>query len=120
MEAARDGGVNLAFIGGSTSMWKVRYEPSIDGSSTPNRTLVCYKESHADGKIDPQKAEWTGLWRDPRTFNPEGTSPESLLTGVVATVNGGLRNDRLQVPSRFAKLRFWRNTDIANLRRGPN
>jgi hypothetical protein len=118
VEAARDGGVNLAFIGGSTSMWKVRYEPSIDGSSTPNRTLVCYKESHADGKIDPQKAEWTGLWRDPRTFNPEGTKPESLLTGVVATVNGGLRNDRLQVPSRFAKLRFWRNTDIANLKDG--
>jgi N,N-dimethylformamidase beta subunit-like protein len=118
VEAARDGGVNLAFIGGSASMWKVRYEPSIDGSSTPNRTLVCYKESHADGKIDPQKAEWTGLWRDPRTFNPEGTKPESLLTGVVATVNGGLRNDRLQVPSRFAKLRFWRNTDIANLKDG--
>lgn len=118
VEGARDAGVNLAFLGGSTSMWKVRYEPSIDGSNTANRTLVCYKESHADGKLDPQKAEWTGLWRDSRAFNPEGSQPESRLTGVVATVNGGLRNDRLQVPARFSKLRFWRNTDIANLKDG--
>ncbi len=27
--------------------------PSIDGSGTPYRTLVCYKETHANAKIDP-------------------------------------------------------------------
>jgi hypothetical protein len=42
--AARDAGVNMAFFIGNEVFWKTRWEPSIDGSSTPNRTLVTYKE----------------------------------------------------------------------------
>ena len=53
VEAARDAGVNLAFFSGNEVFWKTRWENSIDGSSTPYRTLVCYKETHADAKIDP-------------------------------------------------------------------
>ena len=53
VEAARDAGVNLAFFSGNEVFWKTRWENSIDGSSTPYRTLVCYKETHANAKIDP-------------------------------------------------------------------
>ena len=45
VQAARDAGVNLAFFSGNTIFWKTRWENSIDGSNTPNRTLVCYKET---------------------------------------------------------------------------
>ena len=71
IEAARDAGVHLAFMGGGVSFWRARYEPSIDGTKTPYRTLVSYKESLADGKLDPVKEEWTGTWRDSRVFNPQ-------------------------------------------------
>ena len=46
--AARDAGVNMAFFTGNEVFWKTRLEPSIDGSNTPNRTLVTYKETHYD------------------------------------------------------------------------
>ncbi len=70
VEAARDAGVNLAFFSGNEVFWKTRWENSIDGSGTPYRTLVCYKETHANAKIDPQDPPtWTGTWRDPR-FSP--------------------------------------------------
>src|SRR5215813_7988761 len=52
--AARDAGVNLAFFTGNEMFWKTRWEPSIDGSNTPNRTLVTYKETHYDTTVDPQ------------------------------------------------------------------
>ena len=53
VEAARDAGVNLAFFSGNEIFWKTRWENSIDGSGTAYRTLVCYKETHANAKIDP-------------------------------------------------------------------
>src|SRR5215831_13089220 len=46
VEAARNAGVNLAFFSGNEVFWKTRWEPSIDGSNTANRTLVTYKETH--------------------------------------------------------------------------
>ena len=65
VEAARNAGVHLAFFSGNAVFWKTRWESSVDGSGTPYRTLVCYKETHANAKIDPNPA-WTGSWRDPR------------------------------------------------------
>ena len=59
---------------------------------------------------------WTGTWRDARPFNPEGPQPENALTGTIFTVNGW-RNDPLVVPAEYATMRFWRNTEIADL--GP-
>ena len=117
VEAARDAGVNLAFLSGNEVFWKIRYEPSVDGSKTPYRTLVCYKETHSDMKIDPKRDEWTGTWRDSRWFNPEGAQPENALMGTIFTVNA-YRNDPLLVPARYGKMRFWRNTEVANLREG--
>ena len=53
VEAARAAGVNLAFLSGNEVFWKTRWEPSVDGSNTPYRTLVSYKETHANAVIDP-------------------------------------------------------------------
>jgi hypothetical protein len=117
IEAARDAGVHLAFMGGGTGMWKTRYLPSAEGANKPNRTLVSFRETLANGKLDPIKDVWTGTWRDSRVFNPEGAKPENAVTGTIATV-GPARNDRLFVPARYAKLRFWRNTDVAALADG--
>lgn len=117
VEAARDGGVHLAFFSGNDVFWKIRWEPSIDPSRTPYRTMVTFKETHANAKIDPLPDVWTGTWRDARPFNPEGAKPENALTGTIFTVNAW-RNDPLIVPAEFAKLRFWRNTEVARLRPG--
>ena len=78
--------------------------------------MVTYKETHDDKKIDPLPDVWTGTWRDARPFNPEGPQPENALTGTIFTVNAW-RNDPLVVPAEFARLRFWRNTEVAQLRR---
>ena len=92
VEAARDAGVNLAFFSGNEIFWKTRWENSIDGSDTDHRTLVCYKETHANAKIDPDRRAWTGTWRDPRFSPPaDGGRPENALTGTIFTVNAGDR-----------------------------
>jgi hypothetical protein len=117
VEAARDAGVHLAFFSGNDVFWKIRWEPSTDPSHTPYRTLVTYKETHSNAKIDPVKDVWTGTWRDSRPFNPEGPKPENALKGTIFTVNAW-RNDPLVVPARFAPLRFWRNTEVAQLKPG--
>jgi hypothetical protein len=124
VQAARDAGVNLAFFSGNEMFWKTRWENSIDGTNTPNRTLVCYKETLAFAKLDPNDPPtWTGTWRDP-TFSPpaDGGKPESALTGNLFMVNGtGPDNDgslTMKVPSDDGKMRFWRNTAAASL--APN
>ena len=83
VEAARDAGVNLAFFSGNEIFWKTRWEPSIDGTSTAYRTLVSYKETTDNAKIDPTPT-WTGTWRDPRFSPPsDGGRPENALSGTL-------------------------------------
>ena len=119
VEAARDAGVNLAFFSGNEVFWKTRWENSIDGSGTPYRTLVSYKETKANAKIDPSPT-WTGTWRDARFSPPsDGGRPENNLTGTIFMVNGGVsRRDSIQVPEQDGKLRFWRGTPVAGLAAG--
>ncbi|MBO0883917.1 MAG: hypothetical protein J2P17_27010, partial [Mycobacterium sp.] len=111
--AARDAGVNLAFFSGNEMFWKTRFEPSIDGSNTANRTLVCYKETHYDAAVDPQDPPtWTGSWMDPRFSPPgDGGNPQNALTGQLFDVNQGTTD--INVPAAYSKLRFWRNTRVA-------
>ncbi len=114
--AARDAGVNLAFFSGNEVFWKTRYESSIDGSNTSYRTLVCYKETTANAKIDPTST-WTGTWRDPRFSPPsDGGQPENGLTGTIWQVESA--NDTISIPAAEGKDRFWRNTSLANLAPG--
>ena len=108
VEAARDAGVNLGFFSGNEIFWKTRWE-------NDHRTLVSYKETHAGAKIDPSGV-WTGTWRDPRPFNPEGGHPENALSGTIFMVNSGTAD--MQVPAADGRMRFWRGTAIAALPAG--
>ena len=115
VEAARDAGVNLAFFSGNEVFWKTRWEPSIDGSGTAYRTLVSYKETHANAKLDPQDPPtWTGTWRDPRFSPPaDGGRPENALTGTSFKVNCCVT--QMRVTGASSALRFWRGTRVASL-----
>ena len=106
VESARDAGVNLAFFSGNEVFWKTRWEDA-------HRTLVTYKETHANAKIDPQALTWTGTWRDPRFSPPaDGGRPENALTGQLFMVNDGATT-AIRVPAADGKMRFWRNTSVA-------
>ena len=113
--AARNAGVNLAFFSGNEMFWKTRWEPSIDGSNTPDRTLVTYKETHFAGPTDPMDPPtWTGAWADPRFSPPaDGGQPANALTGQEFDVNSG--SAAITVPGKYGKLRLWRNTAAASL-----
>ena len=117
VEAARAAGVNLAFFSGNEVFWKTRWESSIDGANTPYRTLVCYKETHANARIDPQDPPtWTGTWRDPRFSPPsDGGRPENALTGTIFTVNSAPLSTAIVVTGTFKTQPFWRNTRVAAL-----
>ncbi len=95
--------MNLAFFSGNEVFWKTRW-------TDDHRTLVTYKETHANEKIDPSP-EWTGSWRDGRPANTERTTPENALTGTLFTVNAGDR--AIEVPAADGRLRLWRGTSVA-------
>ena len=101
VESALAGGVNLAFFSGNGVYWKTRWENN-------GRTLVCYKETVT--KVDPSP-QWTGLWRDPRFSPPsDGGRPENAVRG---TLYAQRTNLAINVPAEDGKMRFWRNTTIA-------
>jgi hypothetical protein len=112
VQAAADAGVNLVFLSGNEIYWQTRFEPSINGS--PNRTLVTYKDTHANALIDPTGAA-TGTYMDPRFASGGGMSglPSNALTGTLFQVDGP-RTDTLTIPYDMSQLRFWRNTSVAN------
>ena len=116
VEAARDAGVNLAFWSGNTSYWEARWAPSLDSTHSDYRTLVTYKELFSQADIDPS-SQWTGTWRDPR--NTAGSDPENSLTGTAWMVDAS-RSDTISVSSDYSRLRFWANTDIAQLQSGQS
>ncbi|PYQ72351.1 MAG: hypothetical protein DMG01_24295, partial [Acidobacteria bacterium] len=104
VEAARNGGRHLVFASGNEMYWKTRWEDNY-------RTLVSYKETWANAKIDQTTPTWTGTWRDPR-FSPDGGRPENAVSGQIFTV------DCCSAPTGFVppadgRMRFWRNTDVA-------
>ena len=117
VQAARDAGVNLVFLSGNEMYWRTRYEPSIDGTSASYRTLVTYKETWANAKIDPSP-QWTGTWRDPR-FAPQsegGGLPENGLSGTLYMSN--FSDLAVTVSAAEGQLRLWRNTSLASLAPG--
>lgn len=120
VEEARDSGVNLAFFSSNEMFWKTRYEKSIDGNNTDYRTMVSYKETYEGTKTDPLPGVWTGTWRDPRfRSTTDGVTPENALTGQLFMVNG-YNLDSITVPAEDGKMRFWRNTPIADLTEGQS
>jgi methionine-rich copper-binding protein CopC len=116
--AARDAGVHMAFLTGNEIFWKTRWEKSLDSSQTDWRTIACFKETK--GTQNDGLSNWTGTWRDPRFSPPQdGGRPENALLGNMFTVNGR-RDDSLQVPAAYGKMRLWRNTDLVNLASGTS
>ena len=79
VKAARDAGVDLAFLSGNEIYWDIELAPSLDGSNTPNRTIIEYKEIWG-GAPDPNGTSngGAGLFRDPvhGPGTPENRSPE--------------------------------------------
>ena len=57
VQSALASGLNLIFMSGNEVYWKTRWEQSIDGSATPYRTLVCYKETWNNAPLDPLELE---------------------------------------------------------------
>ncbi|WP_141783292.1 DUF4082 domain-containing protein [Ornithinicoccus hortensis] len=120
--AARDAGVHLIFMTGNEYFWRVRMEPSMDGASTQDRTMVCYKETLDSAKTDPLP-EWTGTWRDPRFSPPSnGGRPENELTGQLfrAILPISAPDFRITVPAEFSQHRIWRNTTVTTLQQGES
>lgn len=115
MTNARDAGVDIASFTGNTAFWKTRWQNSIDGSNTPYRTMVSYKET-LDNKVeDPMDPPtWTGSWQDARFSPPaDGGHPANALLGTTFLVNRGSATP--VISSTYSKLRFWRNTAVASL-----
>jgi hypothetical protein len=85
LEAARDSGVNLLFLGANAVYRRIRFEPSILG---PSRHQVSYLYAQNDplNGVDPEHV--TTLWRDPPVVRPEsalvGTSYECDEPGLRA------------------------------------
>ncbi|MGH3279246.1 MAG: N,N-dimethylformamidase beta subunit family domain-containing protein [Trebonia sp.] len=76
--AARDKGVNLAFLGANAMFRRTRLRPTALGAA---REVVCYKTAyHADPMYGKNQKEVTSDWRDPPDPDPEssliGTSYE--------------------------------------------
>ncbi|WP_376717287.1 DUF4082 domain-containing protein [Bradyrhizobium sp. 62B] len=114
VEAAAHAGVNLAFLTGNEIFWKTRLAPSIDGSGTANRTLISYKDTHANALLDPT-GQATGNYSDPRFGSTP--LPSNQLTGTLFAVNA-FRYDTITIPYSMTQLRFWRNTAVAQTASG--
>ncbi len=112
VEAARDAGVNLAFLSGNEVYWQTRWESSIDGTGTPYKTLVSYKERWDNDNTDVNGT--TSTWRDPQFGAGE---PENALTGTMFTVDS-YRLDTIEIPYDLSNFRFWSNTDVADIDAG--
>ena len=115
--AARDAGVNMQFLSGNEAYWHTRYEPSADTSATPYRTLVSYKETWSNAKVDPSPT-WTGTWRDPRFASQANGAglPENGLTGTQYMSN--FSDLSVTVSAAEGKTRLWRNTSLTSLAPG--
>ncbi|MGO4837263.1 N,N-dimethylformamidase beta subunit family domain-containing protein, partial [Rhizobiaceae sp. 2RAB30] len=112
VKAARDAGVNLAFLSGNETYWDTALAPSFDASATPNRTLVEYKDIWSGSQLNPNgtASGGSGLFRDP-IYGP-GT-PENQLAGTIFNVDDISGLDSITIPAAMSQLRFWRNTSIA-------
>jgi hypothetical protein len=68
MQAARDHGVNLAFLGANAIYRHIRFGPSSLG---PDRHEIDYKSAKEDPLNGKDNADVTVNWRDPPNTNPE-------------------------------------------------
>jgi hypothetical protein len=77
--AARDAGVNLAFLGANAMFRRTRLGPTALG---PDRLVICYKTSYQqDPTYGKDNALVTNDWRDPPAPDPESSVIGTLYEG---------------------------------------
>jgi hypothetical protein len=91
LEAARAAGVNLAFLGGNTGYWQIRY------GDASRRDLVEYRSASADPFPDPRQK--TIRWRDAPVSRPECTLVGVQWQGGDETSDPGLHDYRVVAAS---------------------
>jgi hypothetical protein len=93
--AARDRGMNIAFLSSNTMYWRVRLQAMRSG---PDRLVVAYKSdaSVADPLRRSHPALTTGRWRD-----PPDADPENSLTGTLYECYP------VEAPYRVVSPRWW-------------
>jgi hypothetical protein len=83
--AARDAGMNIAFLGANAMFRRTRLEPTALGA---NRQVVCYKTSY---QLDPlygvQNDLVTSDWREPPNADPESSLIGTLYEGYPAVAD---------------------------------
>ena len=83
--AARDAGVNLAFLGANAMFRRIRLEPTGLG---PNRVVVCYKTSYQqDPMYGKDNALVTNDFREPPHPDPESSLTGTLYEGYPAVAD---------------------------------
>lgn len=118
VQAAGHAGVNLMFLSGNEVYWQTRLSASIDSSHTANRTLITYKDTHANQLIDPTGTA-TGTFMDARFASTGGMSgtPSNALTGTVFQMDDPSYGT-IKIPYGMTQLRLWRNAPIASTSTG--
>jgi hypothetical protein len=80
--AARNKGVNLAFLGANAMFRRTRLQPSALG---PDREIVCYKTDYqSDPMYGKDNALVTSDWREPPNPDPESSVIGTLYEGYPA------------------------------------
>lgn len=86
IEARIAGGKNVAFFGGNTCWWQIRYSPAFD-------QVICYKSKTLDPLSGVDNARVTVNW-----FQSPVNRPENTMTGV-SFRHGGYVNDGPCLPA---------------------
>ncbi|HZR43052.1 MAG TPA: N,N-dimethylformamidase beta subunit family domain-containing protein [Ktedonobacteraceae bacterium] len=101
VEAGRNKGLGLAFMGANAIYWQMRFEPSSSGVA--DRTVVCYRVSspntlHLDPnyqaptffvKPDNTKSAITAMWSDPVNNRPEQALVGSMHSDLTTIYRPG-------------------------------
>ena len=66
--------------------WHTRSSPASTARNTPNRTIVCYKDSWESAKIDPGRG-LADVARPGVRAHANGSRPENALTGTLYMSN---------------------------------
>ncbi len=83
--AARDAGVNLAFLGANAMFRRIRLDATGLG---PDRLVICYKTSYPrDPMFGVQDALVTSDWREPPRPDPESSLIGTLYEGYPAVAS---------------------------------
>ena len=77
------------------------------------------RRRHAGAKIDPLPNVWTGTWRDPRFSATRGRrTPRECADRHDLHGQRGTPTQSIRVSEPYGKMRFWRNTTLADLTPG--